>query len=98
MARIFFRSRSNQLLELEGIKEVAAIGLPNERLGEVAVVVHLRRTSLGMEQVVDYAKNKLAACKVPTQVFFGEPLPRNASNKILKAELKAKYVHPKGSS
>ncbi|MCP5132003.1 MAG: acyl--CoA ligase [Pseudomonadales bacterium] len=92
----------NQLLELEGIKEVAAIGLPNERLGEeVAVVVHLHpHTSLGMEQVVDYAKSKLAAYKVPTQVFFSEePLPRNASNKILKAELKAKYVHPpKGSS
>jgi acyl-CoA synthetase (AMP-forming)/AMP-acid ligase II len=85
----------NELLELVEIKEVAAIGLPNERLGEeVAVVVHLYlRGSLDMEQILDYAKSKLASYKVPTQVFFSEEaLPRNATNKILKAVLKAKYV------
>ena len=87
----------NELLELEGVKEVAAIGLPDERLGEeVAVVVHLHlHGSLGMEQLLEYARSKLASYKVPTRVFFSEEaLPRNATNKILKAVLKAKYVSP----
>jgi len=85
----------NELLELDAVKEVAAIGLPNERLGEeVAVVVHLHlNDSLGMEQLLEYARGRLAAYKVPTRVFFSEEaLPRNATNKVLKAVLKAKYA------
>jgi len=85
----------NELLELDAVKEVAAIGLPHERLGEeVAVVVHLHlNDSLGMEQLLEYARGRLAAYKVPTRVFFSEEaLPRNATNKVLKAVLKAKYT------
>ena len=87
----------NELLELDEVKEVAAIGLPNERLGEeVVVVVHLHEQgSLGVEQLLEHARNKLAAYKVPTRVFFSEEaLPRNATNKILKTELKTKYAAP----
>ena len=85
----------NELLEMDQVKEVAAIGLPDERLGEeVAVVVHLHTPgSLGMDQLLEYARSKLAAYKVPTQVFFSEQaLPRNATNKVLKAALKEMYV------
>jgi acyl-CoA synthetase (AMP-forming)/AMP-acid ligase II len=85
----------NELLELEAVKEVAAIGLPDERLGEeVAVVVHLHlHGSLDMAQLLDYARSKLAAYKVPTRVFFSEEaLPRTATNKVLKAALKTKYL------
>jgi acyl-CoA synthetase (AMP-forming)/AMP-acid ligase II len=85
----------NELLGLDQIKEVAAIGLPNERLGEeVAVVVRLHpHASLDIEQLRDYARSKLAAYKVPTRVVFSEEaLPRNATNKILKPVLKAKYL------
>jgi acyl-CoA synthetase (AMP-forming)/AMP-acid ligase II len=74
---------------------VAAIGVPNERLGEeVAVVIHLHRPgSLNMDQLLEYARSKLASYKVPAHVFFSEEaLPRNATNKVLKAVLKAKYV------
>jgi steroid-24-oyl-CoA synthetase len=85
----------NELLELDEVKEVAAIGVPNERLGEeVAVVIHLHRPgSLNMDQLLEYARSKLASYKVPAHVFFSEEaLPRNATNKVLKAVLKAKYV------
>jgi acyl-CoA synthetase (AMP-forming)/AMP-acid ligase II len=87
----------NELLELDEVKEVAVIGLPNERLGEeVAVVVHLHlHGSLGIEQLLEYARSKLAAYKVPTQVFFSEEaLPRNATNKVLKPLLRVKYGSP----
>jgi long-chain acyl-CoA synthetase len=81
----------NELLELDAVKEVAAIGLPNERWGEeVAVVVHLHRgETLDEEQLLAFARDRLAGYKVPTRVFFSEhPLPRNATNKVLKRELK----------
>jgi len=82
----------NELLELDAVKEVAAIGLPHERLGEeVAVVVHLHRgMSLEEAELLAFARDRLAGYKVPTRVFFSEQaLPRNATNKILKRELKA---------
>ena len=85
----------NELLELDEVKEVAAIGLPHERLGEeVAVVVHLHlNDSLGIEKLLEYARGRLAAYKVPSRVFFSEEaLPRNATNKVLKALLKEKYA------
>ena len=64
---------------------------PDERLGEeVAVVVHLHRgESLTEEALLAFARDRLAGYKVPTRVFFSErELPRNATNKVLKRELK----------
>ena len=64
----------------------------NERLGEeVAVVVHLHRgMSLEEAELIAFARDRLAGYKVPTRVFFSEQeLPRNATNKVLKRELKA---------
>lgn len=79
----------NQLIEHEAVKEVAAIGLPDERLGEeVAVVIHLHGV-LSEEELLAFARQRLAAFKVPTRVIFtDQPLPRNATNKIMKPLLK----------
>ncbi len=82
----------NELLEHEAVKELAAIGLPHERLGEeVAVVVHLHPgAELAEDELVQFARERLASYKVPTRVFFSEQeLPRNATNKILKKDIKA---------
>lgn len=81
----------NELLEHDAVKEVAALGLPHERWGEeVAVVVHLHPgAELSEEELVEFARARLAPYKVPTRVFFSEqPLPRNATNKLLKRELR----------
>ena len=85
----------NTLLEHEAVKELAAIGLPHERLGEeVAVVVHLHPgAQLDEEGLMQYARAHLASYTVPTRVFFSEQaLPRNATNKILKRELKEELL------
>ena len=87
----------NQLLELPAVKEVAVLGLPHERLGEeVTAVVHLHPgQALDEAQLLDFARSRLAAYKVPSRVFFIEqPLPRNATNKVLKRELKAQLLAP----
>ena len=86
----------NQLLEMPQVKELAVIGLPHERLGEeVAAVVHLNRgASLSEEELVAYAGDHLAGFKVPTKVFFSKhPLPRNATNKVLKKYIKARLIN-----
>ena len=85
----------NELLEHDAVQEVAAIGLPHERWGEeVAVVVHLHPGATATEEdLVDFARRRLASYKVPSQVFISEqPLPRNATNKILKRQLKEGLV------
>jgi acyl-CoA synthetase (AMP-forming)/AMP-acid ligase II len=85
----------NQLLELPAVKEVAVLGLPHERWGEeVAAVVHLHPgQTLDEAQLLEFARARLAAYKVPGRVFFtDQPLPRNATNKVLKRELKARLL------
>jgi len=75
----------NVLIDHDAVKEVAAIGVPHERLGEeVAVVVHLSG-ELSEDDIVAHCRKHLAAFKVPSHVLIRpEPLPRNATNKILK--------------
>lgn len=89
----------NQLLEMDQVKEVAVIGLPHERLGEeVAAVIYLHPgETLDAEAVQNYARQHMAGFKVPSQVFISEqPLPRNATNKILKKDIKAGLLRDRG--
>jgi acyl-CoA synthetase (AMP-forming)/AMP-acid ligase II len=81
----------NELLEHPAVREVAVVGLPHERWGEeVAAVVCLHEgASLDEAALVEFARSRLAGYKVPTRVFFwDQPLPRNATNKVLKRDIK----------
>ncbi len=85
----------NELLEHPAVREVAALGVPDERLGEsVVAVVHLHPGQRVTEQaLLDFARERLAAYKVPARVRFSDqPLPRNATNKVLKRELKERLL------
>ncbi|TDG14883.1 hypothetical protein E2F43_01165 [Seongchinamella unica] len=89
----------NELLEHEAVKEVAVVGLPDERLGEkVAAVVHPHEgASLSEQDLIEFARSRLASYKVPSRVVISEQaLPRNATNKLLKREIKAALLadHP----
>ena len=80
----------NVLYELEEIREVAVIGVPDERFGEAgcAVVALQEGQSLTPDQILDYCKPKLARFKQPNHVVFVDELPRNATGKVLKFELR----------
>ncbi|WP_410671767.1 FadD3 family acyl-CoA ligase [Amycolatopsis sp. cmx-4-68] len=71
------------LTELEGVRDVAVVGVPDERLGEVgkAFVVG---TGLTEAAVVAFCRERLANYKTPRFVAFVDELPRNASGKVLK--------------
>jgi long-chain acyl-CoA synthetase len=79
------------IYELAQIYECAVFGLPHERLGEeVACVIMLKPgMTLNADEVRAHVAKNLAGFKVPSRIAFVlEPLPRNASGKILKRELR----------
>jgi len=76
------------------VHEAAVFGLPDERLGEsVGAAVVLREgAELTTEELRTYLAEHLAAFKIPAHVWFrAEQLPRIASGKIFKRQLKADY-------
>jgi acyl-CoA synthetase (AMP-forming)/AMP-acid ligase II len=78
------------LARLDGVAESAVVGVPDPRLGEVgrAFVVTRPGGALDEAAVVAYCRERLANYKVPRQVEFRPALPRNASGKVLKRQLK----------
>jgi acyl-CoA synthetase (AMP-forming)/AMP-acid ligase II len=81
----------NYLLELEGVQEVAAFGLPHERLGEELAVTVVTRPGAVLDEaaVLDFCRANFASFKVPSRVLLQTtPLPRNATNKVLKKQIR----------
>lgn len=76
------------------ILEASVIGAPHSVLGEtvMAVVVVRPGQSLSGEEVIEYCRKCLVPFKVPTRVEFTNVLPRNPAGKVLKRELKTKYI------
>lgn len=72
------------------IAEVAVIGIPDEKWGEVgkAIVVPKSGEILTEEEVLSFCQSKLAKYKIPKLVQFATQLPRNPAGKVLKRELK----------
>jgi long-chain acyl-CoA synthetase len=83
------------LYEHPAVSEAAVIGVPHERLGEeVGAVVRARPGSdLSEDDVRNHVADRLAAFKVPTRVWItDDELPRNASGKVLKRQLRDDLV------
>jgi long-chain acyl-CoA synthetase len=79
------------IYEHPAVYEAAVFGLPHDRLGEeVAVSVFLKPgAQLGADALQAHVRERLAAFKVPSVVEFADAaLPRNASGKILKREIR----------
>lgn len=73
------------------VAEVAVFGLPDDRLGEiVAARIFLKpHSNLTESTLLDFLSEHLAAFKIPAQIeFSAEPLPRTATDKILKRQIK----------
>ncbi|MGB3892941.1 3-((3aS,4S,7aS)-7a-methyl-1,5-dioxo-octahydro-1H-inden-4-yl)propanoate--CoA ligase FadD3 [Mycolicibacter sinensis] len=78
------------LARLEGVADVAVIGVPDERLGEVGRAFIVRRpgAELDEQSVIGYAREHLANFKAPRSVTFADSLPRNPGGKVVKHELR----------
>nr|WP_279386516.1 AMP-binding protein [Motiliproteus coralliicola] len=72
------------------VLECAAIGVPDERSGEVVKLFVVRNDdSLGVEQIVEYCRERLTAYKIPRQVEFCDELPKTNVGKVLRRALKS---------
>jgi acyl-CoA synthetase (AMP-forming)/AMP-acid ligase II len=78
------------LLQMPGVGEVAVIGVPDERLGEVgmAFVVPAPGESLTPDAIIAWSRDNMANFKVPRRVEVLDALPRNATGKVVKFELR----------
>ncbi len=78
------------LLAHTGIADVAVIGAPDERLGEVAAAFIVPgEPNLTEAAVLDWARSRLAGYKLPRHIHFLDALPRNASGKVHKPDLRS---------
>jgi len=79
------------IYELPQVREVAVVGIPDQRWGEkpVAIVVLADGAALELSEVADHCRGRLAGFKVPKALIIRDSLPRNPSGKVLKRVLRA---------
>jgi fatty-acyl-CoA synthase len=79
------------LYEHEAVVEVAVVGRPDDRWGEVPVAfVVTNSAATTPDELIEHCRGQLAKFKVPKQVVLVDELPRNPSGKILKRELRSR--------
>jgi acyl-coenzyme A synthetase/AMP-(fatty) acid ligase len=85
------------LFELDAVLDCAVIGLPHAKLGEEVAAVLVAAEGFdetATQKVLEYLSGRLAAFKVPSKVFWHhEDLPRNATGKVLKKDLRDYYAN-----
>jgi len=80
----------NVLYQLPQIAEAAILGVPDERWGETGVAFISLKADEKLEEkdIIQHCINNLAKFKVPSSVKFIDALPRNATGKVLKRNLR----------
>jgi acyl-CoA synthetase (AMP-forming)/AMP-acid ligase II len=79
----------NALLRHPDVQQVAVIGVPDERLGEVGMAFVVPAGSADGEAILKWCRDEMANYKVPRRIEFVDALPMNATGKVVKDELRA---------
>lgn len=83
------------LLEHPGVSQVAVIGVPDARMGQVGKAFVVRSATadqLCEAELIAWSRDRMAGFKVPRSVCFVDALPLNATGKVDKAQLEAKAL------
>ncbi|MCS0603793.1 acyl-CoA synthetase [Streptomyces sp. LP11] len=86
------RQVEDALYTHEGVAEAAVVGLPDERWIEAVTAFVVPRGEVTEDRLIAHVKERLAPFKAPKRVHFVAELPRNASGKILKRELRDRFA------
>ncbi len=84
----------NVLYQLPEVAEVAVIGVPSAKWGEVGLAVLVPKPGLSLDKaaVLAHCAERLARFKIPHDIALLPALPRNATGKVLKRELRQQFV------
>jgi acyl-CoA synthetase (AMP-forming)/AMP-acid ligase II len=96
---VFPREVEDLLADLDGVVEVAVIGVEDDKFGQrlKAFIVLEEGASLSEAEVGAHVKTNLASFKTPREVEFLAELPRNATGKVLKRELREREANARPS-
>ncbi|HEX4790686.1 MAG TPA: long-chain fatty acid--CoA ligase [Actinospica sp.] len=90
---VYPREVEEVLYRHPAVREAAVLGRPDERLGEEVVAVVVLKpeaaADASAEEIIAFCRASLAGYKCPREIRFVDQLPRNASGKVLKRELRA---------
>ena len=91
---VFAAEVEDVMMSHEAVLDCAVIGLPDEKWGEAvtAVVIKDPNTDVTEEDLIEYARNKIAHFKAPKRIIFADTIPTTPTGKVTKYVLVEKYA------
>ena len=83
----------NALFEHDAVADAAVIGIPSEQWGEsvMAFLVLKDGHEVDADELIEFCRPRLAGFKIPRRIEFLDEVPRNASGKVLKKDLREPF-------
>ncbi|WP_428929046.1 acyl-CoA synthetase [Marinibacterium sp. SX1] len=93
-SNVYPREIEEKMLTLDALTEVAVLGVPDPKWGEVGVAVCVARpgASVTEEEITAFLKDKVSGYKVPRKIFFFDEMPKTSYGKITKKLIRETLV------